>query len=325
MNVKATITGWWLGRGERATVEEHDLLDAGLAHTRWGIRATKISIFALLVTSAIQLGIVAGSHSVGLLASAVDNFTSALPPISLWIAFRLSMKEPTKRFTYGYGRFESLSGLFIITVILVSAILLAYESIIRFFHPETVGLLWAVAAGSLVGFVGNEAIAVYRTRVGKHIGSAAMVADGSHARMDGLSNLAVLFSAIGIRLGFPAADPIVGLLFSAALVRIFLHASIPVFLRALDAVDPQHVEEIERVLAEDARVSGSNVRLRWMGHTLQAQLRIRVPENLTISQGQEIAVDLERKVKEAVPVLASVEILLEPGTDSGGDDGTPLI
>jgi cation diffusion facilitator family transporter len=139
----------------------------------------------------------------------------------------------------------------------------------RLLHPEPVGYLGAVAGAALLGFLGNEAVAEFRIRAGREIGSVALVADGYHARADGFTSLAVLGGAIGVWAGYPLADPIVGLLITAAILVLVWQAARAVLTRMLDGVDPAVLDEV----AHAARhVSGVNdvaeVRGRWIGHRL---------------------------------------------------------
>ena len=188
-----------------------DSIDGALESSAAGIRAVKISLLALGATAAAQLVIVVISGSVALLADTIHNFSDALTAFPLWIAFALGRRAATRRYTYGFGRAEDLAGLFVIAMITLSAAIAAIESVRRLINPVTIDHLGWVAAAGLVGFIGNELVAVYRIRVGHQIGSAALVADGLHARTDGFTSLAVLFGAGGVALGFPLADPIVGL------------------------------------------------------------------------------------------------------------------
>jgi cation diffusion facilitator family transporter len=148
--------------------------------------------------------IVLYSGSVALLADTIHNFGDALTAIPLWVAFRMSVWKPTKRYTYGYGRVEDLAGIAIVLTILFSAVLAGYASFDRLFHPQAVRFVWAVIIASLIGFVGNEVVAVFRIRVGKEIESAALIADGHHARIDGLTSLAVFLAHSAYTLGTPA-------------------------------------------------------------------------------------------------------------------------
>ena len=197
-----------------------DRVDSALESSNIGIRAVKISLVALAVTAALQVVIVAASGSVALAADTVHNFSDALTAVPLWIAFVLGRRAATRRFTYGYGRAEDLAGLFVLAMIALSAVIAGTESIRRLIDPVPIEHLGWVALAGLVGFIGNELVAVYRIRVGRRIGSAALVADGLHARTDGFTSLAVLFSAGGVALGHPVADPVIGILITVAIVLV---------------------------------------------------------------------------------------------------------
>lgn len=188
-------------------------------------------------------------------------------PIPLEIAFLYARKKPNKRFTYGYGRVEDLAGFFVVLTILISAIVAGYESINRFFHPQKIEYLGAVIAAALIGFLGNEGVAIFRIKAGKEIGSAALIADGYHARTDGLVSLGVLFSVIGVWLGYPLADPIIGLIMTLMIFKIVWESSVAVFTRILDGVDP---DLADKITIESNHVTGvenvNEVRVRWLGH-----------------------------------------------------------
>ncbi len=216
-----------------------DSIDGALESSAAGIRAVKLSLVALLATAVAQMVIVAISGSVALLADTVHNVADALTAIPLWVAFALGARPATRRYTYGFGRAEDVAGLFVIGMIALSAVLAGVESIRRLTDPVPINHVGLVAAAGLVGFIGNELVAVYRIRVGRQIGSAALVADGMHARTDGFTSLAVLFGAGGVALGFPLADPIIGLIITAAILAILRTAARDVFRRLMDGVDPR--------------------------------------------------------------------------------------
>ena len=196
------------GKGHGHT---HGVVDASIATTDQGIWAIKWSFIILAITAAFQMLMVVVSGSVALLADTIHNVGDAVTAIPLWIAFRLAKRKPSARFTYGYGRVEDLAGVIIVLIILFSALVAGYEAINRLLHPQPIQqLLWVAVAGA-IGFIGNEAVAVFRIRTSRKINSAALIADGYHARTDGLTSLAVVAGAAGVWLAFPLADPIIGL------------------------------------------------------------------------------------------------------------------
>ncbi len=251
--------------------------DRAFADNQAGIRTIWLALAALGITSILQLAIVFASGSVALLADTAHNIGDALNSIPLLIAFYLARRLATRKYTYGYGRAEDIAGIFIVLSIIVSAGIVFWESFQRFFTPQPLANIGWVAAAALIGFLGNEAVAVMQIRVGNRIGSAALVADGLHARTDGLTSLAVLVAAGGAWLGFPLADPIVGLLIGVAILVITWDAVRRVWYRLMDAVEPALVAQAETAVSQHPAVQHiTRLRLRWLGHQLQGDLRLTI-------------------------------------------------
>ncbi|MDN4643161.1 cation diffusion facilitator family transporter [Arthrobacter sp. PsM3] len=292
-----------------------DSIDEALESSSQGIRAVKVSLLGLGTTSLFQLVIVLVSGSVALLADTVHNFSDALTAVPLWIAFLLGRRKATRTYTYGFGRAEDLAGLFIVAMIALSAVVAAVESIRRIFEPQPVhNLGWVLAAG-LVGFAGNELVAIYRIRVGRRIGSAALVADGIHARTDGFTSLAVVAGVVGVWLGFPLADPIVGLLISAAIVVLLWGTVRDVGRRLMDGVDPELTERVEAVIAEHATAGGA-ARLRWSGHRLHVEVTVPVATEAHLVELASVTSNVERGIRRALPHVGSVTVV--PGFAADG-------
>lgn len=301
-----------------AHVHTHGAIDPSIFTTQRGIWAIKWSFFGLLATALIQVIIVVLSGSVALLADTIHNFGDVATAIPLWIAFVLARQKPSKRFNYGYGRVEDLAGVAIVLTILFSAIVAGYVSIDRFFYPQTVTYLWAVITASVIGFLGNEAVAQFRIKVGKEIGSAALIADGHHARVDGLTSLAVLFGAVGVWLGYPLADPIVGLLITAAIFRIVWESGKSIFTRLLDGVDPEVIDEIKHAVNHTPGVCDiAEVRVRWLGHRLHAELNIAVSPEISVEKGHEIATEVRHQLLHHLRYLSNATIHIDPVNASG--------
>lgn len=290
-----------------------DSVDDTLESTAAGIRTVKISLLVLGLTALIQIVIVVMSGSVALAADTIHNFADALTAVPLWIAFALGAKPATRRYTYGFGRVEDLAGSFVVAMITMSAIIAGYEAIARLIHPQQIEHVGWVALAGLVGFIGNEWVALYRIRVGHRIGSAALIADGLHARTDGFTSLAVLCSAGGVALGFPLADPIVGLLITAAILAVLQTAARDVFRRLLDGVDPAMVDAAEQALAARPGVQAvRSVRMRWIGHRLHADAELDVDPALDLAQAHRIAHDAEHELTHTVPKLTTALIHAYP-------------
>lgn len=296
----------------------HSRIDPSITASDRGIWAVKWSFIGLFATAAIQLSVVIFSNSIGLLADTIHNFGDAATAIPLGIAFMFARKKPSQRFTYGYGRVEDFAGVMVVLTIFASAAVAAYESIQRLIRPEKVGHLPAVAMASLLGFLGNEGVAIFRIRVGKEIGSAALIADGYHARTDGWTSLAVLVGAIGVWLGYPKADPIIGILITIAILVIVWRSAKDVFTRALDGIEPEVLSEIQHSTSHVAGVRQvTEVRARWLGHQLLAEVNIAVDPALTVEQGHSIGADVHRQLMAHLPFLARAIVHVDPTGASG--------
>src|SRR5215208_3879377 len=304
------------GHGEHG--HSHGAVDPSLATSERGIWAVKWSFIGLFITALVQVVVVVLSGSVALLSDTIHNFGDALTAVPLWIAFALSRLRASSRFTFGYGRVEDLAGVIVVLIILFSAVVAAYQAIDRLIQPQPVGLLWAVAVAGAVGFVGNEAVAIFRIRVGRQIGSAALVADGYHARTDGWTSLAVVVGAAGVWLGYPLADPIVGLLIAVAILVIVWQSGKAVFTRLLDGVEPETVEEIRHAACEvDGVEDVSEVRARWLGHRLHAEVNVAVDPDLSVADGHAIAREVNHRLLHQLGYLSGAVIHVDPLQEVG--------
>jgi len=310
---RSGVLGWLR---ETVAPHSHDAavsMDTELETSRKGMRALLISFSVLLVTALAQVVVVLVSNSVGLLGDTIHNFADALTAAPIAVAFTLGRRAATRRYTYGYGRAEDLAGIVVVLVIAASAAFAGYEAVSRFVYPEPVSNLALVAAAGGVGFLGNEIVARYRIRVGREIGSAALVADGLHARTDGFTSLAVLFGAAGVALGFPLADPIVGLIITVAILAVLRDAAREVHRRLMDAVDPDLVDKVEAVARGTGGVQDlGEVRLRWIGHALRAELEVAVDARLSVVDAHRIAEETEHNLLHQVPRLTAALVHADP-------------
>jgi cation diffusion facilitator family transporter len=295
-------------------------IDSALEGSERGIWALKVSLVGLGATALFQVVIVMISGSVALLADTIHNFSDALTAVPLWIAFALSRRIATRRYTYGFGRAEDIAGVVIVLMILLSAIVAGYESYQKFISPQPISNVAWVIVAAIVGFLGNEAVALFRIRVGREIGSAALIADGQHARVDGFTSLAVLVGAIGSILGYPLVDPIIGLLITIAILFIVRDTAVSMWHRLMDAVDPAEVDTIERTAAGVSGVQDvQDVRARWVGHALSAELHIVVDEDLPTRDSHQIAEEVRHALFHAQPRLAMITVHVDPCGHSGKD------
>jgi cation diffusion facilitator family transporter len=313
------------GGGHDHPHEHFGPVDPSFLATRQGVRTTWISLGALAITAIIQLAVVLASGSVALLADTIHNFADGLTAIPLLIAFRLARRPPSRRYPYGYHRAEDLAGVFIVGMILASAVVAAFEAAQRLVHPRPMTHAWLVLGAGIVGAAGNELVSVYRIRVGRRIGSAALVADGLHARTDGLTSLAVVASAIGALAGFPRADAVLGLLITLVIVSTLVQAARSVLHRILDGTEETTITLIETVAASIPGVEHvTGARARWTGHQLRAELSIDVEPLLSVEGGHGIAEEVREALLRDVPRLTEAAVHVDPHEHrSHAGDRTP--
>jgi cation diffusion facilitator family transporter len=305
--------------------EPADQVDPALEASAEGMRVLWVSLAILAGTAAVQAAVAAASGSVALLGDTLHNAADALTAVPLAVAFIVGRRPPDRRYTYGYGRAEDLAGVVIVVLIAASSALAGYVAVSRLLHPHRVSDLAAVAAAALAGFAGNELAARYRIRAGRRIGSAALVADGLHARTDGLASLGVLAGAGGVALGWNWADPVVGLAITVLLLGVLWQAAREIYRRLMDAVDPELVDQAERALRGTPGVLGTGqVRLRWIGHRLHAEAEITVSGEITAIEAHRVAVSAEHHLLHALPRLSAALVHADPEPRQGVDDHAVL-
>jgi cation diffusion facilitator family transporter len=295
-----------------------DKVDSALESSRQGLRALWISLAGLGVTALLQGLIVLLSGSVALLGDTLHNVADALTAVPLGIAFVLGRRAATRAYTYGFGRAEDLAGIVIVLVIAASSVTAAWFAVERLLNPQGMTHIpWVLAAG-VIGFIGNEIVARYRITVGRRIGSAALVADGLHARTDGFTSLAVVLAAGGAWLGWSWADPVVGLVITVAIAFVLKDAAREVYRRLMDSVDPELVDRAEDTLRAVPGVRDvSDLRLRWIGHRLHAEAAVVVDADLSLVAAHEIAADAEHQLTHDVPRLTGATVHVDPAGHAG--------
>ena len=232
-----------------------------------------------------------------------------------WITSVFDLFEENVRyFSPLIAESRALSGtpMIIVAMIALSAIVAAWQAIDRMINSRPMeNIEWVIAAG-VIGFLGNEAVAMYRIRVGKRIGSAALVADGVHARTDGFTSLAVVAGGVGVFLGFPLADPIIGLIISAMIATLLVGTIRSVGRRLMDGIEPElvdkathaiwHVKEIESI---------DRLRLRWVGHRLHGDATVSTSTS-SLSEATAIALEAELSVKQHLPNVDEMTVTITP-------------
>lgn len=290
------------------------MLDHDLTTHRRAVHAIWWSVAVLGLTAALQLAIVSATDSAGLFADALHNVGDVLGTAALWVGLRLSRRPPSARFPYGWRRFEDLAGLVIVVAIAASAALALWDSTTAILGEthRVRNPAWALAA-ALVGVAGNEAVASYKIRVGRSIDSVALVADGRHARVDGLVSLAAAAGIVGAWLGVPLADPVAGLVIGGVIVLVLLRTGGEVLARTVDAVEPGIIDRIDEVAGRVPGIRGvHDVRARRVGRSLLVQLHAEVDGDLRVREAHGLAEEVRHRLVHDLPAILMVDVHLDP-------------
>lgn len=292
---------------------EHGMVDADLYGDRAGLRAVKISTAGMFIVSAIQFAMALIGGSAGLFADALHNFGDVLTTVALWIAFVIARRAINERYTYGYYRGEDLAGIFIVLIIVASAVASAVESIQKLTSGQVPTQLPLSMAAAAVGIIGNEALAQYKITVGRRINSVPLIADGQHSRVDGLTSLAALVGLIGVAFGVRLMDPLAGLVITVIILTVVYSTARSVIRRLLDSVDAHIVPSIMETASGVAGVERVNdVRARWVGHTLHIALNIEVDPELTLVKAHAIGEEVRHQLFHTIKGVSEVIIHTDP-------------
>ncbi|MEO7019520.1 MAG: cation diffusion facilitator family transporter [Ktedonobacteraceae bacterium] len=304
--------------GHKGHGHEHGRIETDLYNNRTGLRAVQISTAGMLLVALVQLLIAFSGGSAGLFADALHNLGDVLTTVALWIAFVVSNRAANRQYTYGYYRAEDLAGIFIVLVIIASAVAGAVESILKLTSGNVPTQIYLSMVAAAIGCIGNEVLAQYKINVGQRINSVALVADGQHSRIDGFTSLAALLGLLGVKLGWPLADPLAGILITLVILSVVYSTSRSVLQRLLDAVDPHVVPTIvETTSTVEGVEATTQVKARWIGRTLHISMNIEVNAALTLLQAHEIAERVRHSLFHEIAGVSEVVIHTDPSSASG--------
>lgn len=304
--------------GAAAVSGSHRHVPAPVAGSRLGedegVRAVVWAAAGLALTAAVEFAVAAVSGSVALLADGFHNLGDVFTTGTLLVAFAVARRAADRRYTFGFARAEDVAGVLVVLAIAVSAWVALTESLAKLTGAPGAlrGPGWALAA-ALVGMLGNETVAQYKVRVGRRINSVPLQADGRHSRVDGLASLAAAAGIAGSWAGWPAADPLAGLLLSAVIVWVLAGAVRDVLARLLDRVDPQVVDAIEQAATSvPGAGQAHDVRARWLGRSLHVLVHVNVDPALPLGEAHALGERVRHRIFHSQPGVAEVDVHLDP-------------
>lgn len=276
-------------------------------HRRAANRAIGLSAVGLGLTGAVELGIALLSGSVGLLGDALHNLSDVSTSAALFLGFRLSRRAATPSHPYGYERAEDVAGLGVAVVIWASAVFAAVVSVHKLTeHGRTSHLGFGIAA-ALVGIAGNQLVARYKGKVGRHIRSATLLADASHSWLDALASAGALLGLVGVAFGLSWADAVAGLVVTAFIVHVGWEVTSEMVAHLMDGVDPEVLARAEKAAAAVAGVDHVHVRARWSGRSLLVEVEGYLAEPISLRHADAVGQAVRSAVVVAVPETRAVQ------------------
>ena len=282
-------------------------------HRAKAMRAILISSAGLTVTSLLELAIALVSGSAALLSDALHNLGDVFTTVGIYFGFRMSRREATTRFPYGYGRSEDLAGVEVVAAIWISAGVAFYQSYEKLVSGSPTTDLALGMAAAVIGIIGNQIVARYKSRVGREINSAPLIVDAKHSLLDSAASAGALVGLVGVALGYPQADPIAGFAIGLLIVHIGIDATREVAVRLMDANDG----DVTKVATAAARsVAGvqhvSDVRARWLGRQVEVRLSVLLAPHLRLNEASAICAQVEENVRADLPDTRDVVVLCRP-------------
>ena len=273
------------------------------------MRAILISSGGLTLTSLLELIIALVSGSVALLADALHNLGDVFTTVGIYFGFRMSRRAASSRYPYGYGRAEDLAGVVVVAAIWVSAGIAFFQSYEKLISGRPTTELGFGMAAAVIGIVGNQIVARYKSRVGRQINSAPLIVDAKHSLLDSAASAGALVGLIGVALGVPQADPIAGFAIGLLIVHIGLDATKEVAERLMDANDEEVVTSVERAAAAVVGVERvHDVRARWLGREVEIRLAIELAPDLSLREANAISDQVERGVRAVVQDICDLAV-----------------
>jgi cation diffusion facilitator family transporter len=284
-------------------------------HRAKAMRAILISSGGLTVTSLFELAIALLSGSVALLADSLHNLGDVFTTVGIYFGFRMSRRSASARFPYGYGRAEDLAGVVVVAAIWISAGVAFYQSYEKFVSGSPTTDLPVGMAAAVIGIVGNQVVARYKSRVGREINSAPLIVDAKHSLLDSAASAGALVGLMGVALGFPQADPIAGVAIGILIVHIGIDATGEVAARLMDANDEELAQEAGRAAGEVPGVEKvSDVRARWLGREVEVRVSVELAPHLAHHDVRAICAQVDRAIRSELQDVRDTTILTHCGS-----------
>jgi cation diffusion facilitator family transporter len=279
-----------------------------------GERAAGIStvvIFFLALAEAL-VGFLSGS--VVLVTDALHNAADSIASFASWFGLKISQRNPTEKFPYGYYKAESLATLFVSIFILYAAYELLLGGYSKLFTLSELTMPFQALGITLVTLIVSFFLAKYMKKVGKNVNSQSLIANSQERTTHVLAS-AIIFVAIVLTFyKVPYVEGIITIFFSLLVLKIGVFTVKDSVLALMDVSPSREIEErIKKIIEKMPGVeSFEDLKLRRAGPFIFGDVKIETKKFLTVKRAHEISENIENKIKKKVSQIDAFNIHVEP-------------
>lgn len=278
-------------------------------------RVAAVAVAANVALLALKAGAGLVTGSLALLASAADSLIDLIAAGVAYLGVRFGGMEPDHTHAYGHDKFESLSGLVQLAILLVTVLVIVVNAVDRLGNPQAVsrpliGVPVMVVTMVVAWWLSRR---LYRV-AGDTGGSQALEADALHLAADVWSYAAVIVGLVAVRLGIPVADPLTAFAVAAWIVI----SAVPMLRETtgvlLDrAPDQEVITRLQAAIQSmDEVVDHHTLRARLVGKQIFLDVVVELTPELTFREAHEVSHRLQDALRAAEPRVADAVIHCEP-------------
>ncbi len=273
----------------------------------------KIAFFGVIANLILAIGKVVIGIMSGYLVVLAEGIHSSVDILSSAISFigiKISKKPVDKKHPYGHYKFEVLAGLIITIILFATGLWIIYEAYQNFLSPKILKLSYFALGIMLFSALINEVMARLKIYYGKKENSVALLSDGVHSRVDVYASLVVFIGLILTRYWI-YTDPLLTLLIGLYIIKESFSLGKEATDSLLDVSAGEEIENKIKQLVKEQNIELEELKTQKKGSAITANLKIKLPSNLSVEKATSISNKLKEKLIEKIERLEYVAIQIE--------------
>lgn len=278
-------------------------------------RAASLALVTTLILTAMKLGVAAISGSVGVFSEGVHSFLDVISAAISVVTVRQAIKPADQDHPFGHGKIETISSLFEAILLIIAAILISYEGLEHWHHPQVIQY-----TGLAIGVITVSIVLSYV--VYKHNISASLTTESSALKVNALHFLSDVVASAGVLIGLLLMkwtgiwliDPIIAFLVAAYILFVSIQQVKNALLELSDVQLPEReIKRIGEIIQgfHGKIIDAHDIRTRKSGSTRHIDFHLNVCGVITVEDSHSVCDEIEAKIVEEFPG-SSVTIHVEP-------------